>query len=48
MALAILGFEGQNGGISIADWIRQGSISLIFRLLLLDVHHLQQLSVEIK
>ena len=23
MALAILGFEGQNGGISTADWIRQ-------------------------
>lgn len=23
MALAILGFEGQNGGISIADWIQQ-------------------------
>ena len=23
MALAVLGFEGQNGGISIADWIRQ-------------------------
>ena len=23
LALAILGFEGQNGGISIADWIRQ-------------------------
>ena len=41
MALAILGFEGQNGGISVADWIRHWySISLIFRLLLLDVHHL--------
>lgn len=37
MALAILGFEGFD----------KYSISLIFRLLLLDVHHLQQLSVEI-
>lgn len=48
MALAILGFEARMTVSVLPIGLDKYSISLIFRLLLPDVHPLQQLSVKIK